>query len=126
VSLVPGSTFVIDPDGGTNPHLWIVLAVYEPELEYDEWALIVSVTTLDRAKFVDEACVLNVGDHPFLAHESFVHYQRTREVETRTLAACAANARQPCSPDLLKRLIEGLHRSPHTRRGHKSRVPRKT
>jgi hypothetical protein len=126
VNIKPGDTFVIDPEGGSNAHLWIVLAVYQPDLSYEDWVLIVSITTLDRAKFVDSACIVNAGDHPFISHESFAHYQRMRELELSTLAACVTSGRPPCSQDLLTRLIEGLHRSQFTRRGFKGRVPRKS
>lgn len=126
MNIKPGDTFVIDPDGGSNAHLWIVLAVYRPDLAYEDWALIVSITTLAKAKSVDSACVLNVGDHPFISHESFAYYQRMREVELNILAACVTSGRQPCLQDLLTRLIEGLHRSRFTRRGFKSRVLRKS
>lgn len=122
MSTKPGDAFVIDPDGGSNAHLWIVLGVYQPDMVYEDWGLIVSITTLAKAKFVDSACVLNVGDHPFISHESFAYYQRLREVELTTLAKFATAARQRCSADLLKRLIQGLHQSKHSKRGHKARV----
>lgn len=125
MSIKPGDTFVIDPDGGSNAHLWVVLAVERPDWAYEDYALIVNVTTLDKTKLVDPACVLNVGDHAFVSHESFAHYGRMREVELGTLSGFAASARQPCSADLLKRLIQGLHQSKYTKRGHKARVPQK-
>lgn len=125
VSVKPGDTFIIDPTGGTNKHLWVVLEIDCPDL-CEDWAIIVSITTLDplTRKFADLTCVVGVGDHPFLKHDSYVYYADTREVEVRHLVSRVETRHQPCTADFLKRLREGAHISPRMKRGFKRRLPR--
>lgn len=122
----PGDAFVIDPDGGTNLHLWIVLSVFTPDLETAPWAVIVNVTSMSA--HADTTCVLAPDDsdaHPFIDRKSFVAFARMREVAVRDLETLVrGNLRPPACPAFLARLRGGVHRSPHTRRGFKSKVPR--
>lgn len=121
----PGDTFILDPEGGTNSHIWVVLAVDRPDM-CEDWAIIVSITSVkpETRKFADLTCVVDVGDHPFLTHESYVYYGDIQEVEVRRLLGGLGARRQPCSADFLKRLREGVHASPRTKKRFKSRVPR--
>jgi len=125
VKVSPGDTFIIDPNGGTNVHLWIVLAVYKPEFSYDEFAIVVNITSMKKG--ADMTCVLRPDDrdaHGFVTHESFAFFGGCIDVEVAKLQDLSAHRRDPVSPDLLSRLRAGLHKSPHTRRGIRSKVPR--
>jgi len=123
VTVNPGDTFVFDPSGGTNRHLWVVLAVYEPDHDFLLWAALVSITTMTAR--ADESCVLGPDDedrHPFVHHPSYAFYARVVEVEVDRLEEIG-DPHVPAAPELLSRLRKGLHKSPFTRRGFKNKVP---
>lgn len=94
-----GDTFLFGP-ATIPPHLCIVIS--DPEKDEDV-LLAVSVTTA-RA-FVDPACTLEVGDHPFIRHASFVHYRqaaRYKKAFVQTLKRL-----EPISGDVLEPVIAG-------------------
>ena len=49
ISPVAGDAYYFDPDDEGNPHLWIVLAVYRPQVLSDDLATIVSICSMQRA-----------------------------------------------------------------------------
>ncbi|MEY4514852.1 MAG: hypothetical protein RLZZ450_6974 [Pseudomonadota bacterium] len=116
----PGDTFLGDPTGfsGGN-HLWIVVAVNKSDMDTSVLAVLVNATTV--VPRCDMTCVVNKGDHPFIVHASFIFYQKAAEIPVEDLATLKPQAR--CSDGLLKRVRQGLHRSPHTKRGLKPKVP---
>ena len=62
-----GDTFFVQQVGKLyDSHLWMVLS--DPGLNANQ-VLIVSLTTWGKDD--DSACVLNVGDHPFVRQKSF-------------------------------------------------------
>jgi len=120
-----GDVFFIDPDDGTNPHYWIVLSVYSPDLSYENFAIIVNITSMKKG--ADMTCVLRPSDLDapgFLTHESYAYFGECRDVEVAKLQARSAERRTPVPSALLSRLRAGLHKSPHTRRKIKPKVPR--
>jgi len=103
-----GDAFHFDPDlAGGNPHLWVVLHVFTPELDTEEYAWIVSITTWNAQG--DDACQLNRGDHPFLHHLSYVFYRKALQVPVANLAA--GHKRESFSPAVLRRILLGVHTS---------------
>lgn len=121
-----GDSFLADPSVQHCPHLWVILAIYVPDLDDSEWALIVNVTSM--TKVYDPACVLKPTDadrHPFVHHASYVPYVHAREVEMKWLLAIPEKDRHaPTMPDLLRRMRAGLHKSQFTKRRFKSLVPK--
>lgn len=123
-----GDAYLINPSGtAVVDHLWIVLAVYTPDYGYAVCATIVNVTTV--TKFADRTCILCQSDtdaHAFIRHDSYVYYRGAREVEVSDSDVFSPTRRMPpVSPELLSRMRVGLHRSPHTPRGFKSKVPQR-
>jgi hypothetical protein len=61
------------------------------------------------------------GDHPFIVHDSVIAYSyaRIRTVEEIEIAVAsgAARLREPVSPELLKRVCDGLIESDFTPNG---------
>ena len=107
-----------------NPHLWVVLSVFTPENVYEEWSVLVSITSMRRR--ADTTCVLRPSDpdmHEFVTHDSYVLYEKAREIEVGTLALLSDERRPPVTPSLLARLRSGLHRSPFASPAKRSRVP---
>ena len=120
--LTCGDTFLIPKRGEDIEHLWIVIS--EPDADAN--AVCVSVTT--RRSYSDTTVVLGVGDHPFITHESVIHYVDARILDLRKVqAALDARTRtficrshKPCSEVLLARVQDGLLKSPYPTKGVKA------
>lgn len=114
-----GDTFKIDPgelSSGTNLHLWVVAVVYRPELENEDHALIVSITSVKA--LADRTCVLgpdNADGHPFIHHASCVLYAKTQSIPVRTLVANGI-PHAAVSVGVLDRIRQGFRTSSHTPR----------
>jgi hypothetical protein len=109
-----GDTVLIPaPGAGITPHLWIV--VTEPTHD-THVCVIVNLTTLRNSQ--DQTVALNRGDHPFIVHPSAVRYSDAQFADARRLradvAAGTAVPRQPCSPELLTLVQDGISASPYT------------
>lgn len=107
-----GDTFLAPKTSYATEHLWIVIT--EPQ---DNKAVCVNVTS--SHSFAEKTTVLNVGDHPFIKHESVIRYSDAKLIDLKAVEAAIA-ARQmkfvckqlePCSEELLKRIQEGLLKS---------------
>jgi hypothetical protein len=102
-----GSTFLLTQ---VDNHLWIVLS--DPKIDASN-VLLVSVTTATRLK--ESVCLLNVGDHPWIRHESCVSYEHAKVVKMETLDELKFQGllklEQPISATILKRVREGAARS---------------
>ncbi len=77
--------------------------------------LMVSVVTIKPGLIVDDSCILDVGDHPFISHPSFVDYRFAR-VDAADHVQGRANEnifipQEPCSEELIKRVISGALKS---------------
>lgn len=76
-----GDTFFLNNTGGAaNPagaHLMICLIVDEAS----DKAII--VPTVTRYEHSDPSCVFNVGDHPFIQHESCASYDFARAISLK-------------------------------------------
>lgn len=113
MSVVAGNTFILTRATGSTPHLWIVLTA--PAGEPPE-VVIVSLTTLRPHS--DETVVLHPGDHPFVQHPTCVYFSDARIVAVaqleKALRQGQAVPRADVSPELLRRIREGLLESPWT------------
>jgi hypothetical protein len=111
-----GDSFLMTGAGGIGKaHLWI--AVTEPQADTSH-VVIVSLTTLRYDR--DQTVILQPGDHPFITHQTIVLYSDTRIVDARRLDAIirdgTALAHQPCPPQTLKLIQQGVSSSPYTPR----------
>ena len=107
-----GSTLLIsgthhDPNAS---HLCIVLN--DPSDTGPQQVLYVPVITA-RKKY-DITCILEVGDHEFIAHKSCVHYA-TASVRTVQQLANRGSLREPLRGDVLERVCKGIFDSPQSR-----------
>lgn len=82
--------------------------------------IMVSVTSVKADYPHDPACVIKAGEHPFITHDSYVYYRDPRiepVTHVQTMVDKAVwQAHEPCSPELLERIRQGLMAS--------TRVPR--
>lgn len=77
--------------------------------------LLTSVVSIKPGIILDDSCILRPGDHPFIEHDSFVDYRYTR-LETAQHVEGRINdgvfvLKEPCSPELIRRLIQGAMKS---------------
>lgn len=109
-----GDTFLTGDEQEDTLHLWIVLT---PPSEGE--VVTVSVTTKRRRS--ETLVELHPGDHPFIVHDSVIAYSyaRIRTVEEIEVAVAsgAARLREPVSPELLRRVRNGLIESDFTPNG---------
>lgn len=117
-----GDTFFGSP--GPLPakagHLWIIVHIYDDDL-LGAVAVLVSVTMSNPTK--DRSCVLNRGDHPYIAGESTIYYKAYEILVTEL--PVGMQPREPATADLLARVRQGLHASKFTPKGLKAKVPQK-
>lgn len=105
-----GDAFLIAlPEAAHDTHLWIL--IFDP-CQSDE-AVIVNLTTFGAGK--DDACVLDVGDHPFVRHRTCVYFAGARKIKTTALEFGIQSGQivpqAPVSPAVLDRILEAIPRS---------------
>jgi len=98
----PGETFLgALPD--QTPHLWVVLT--PPD---DTGEVVIVNFTSDH---FDTTCPIEVGEHPFVKHRTFVRYQDAVLTSAKLLQKGVSKGflqpHKPLSPALLKRIREG-------------------
>jgi len=107
----PGDTFII-PQPGTSldSHLWVVIS--DPAQDAKA-ILIVNFTTLRGDS--ETACVLAVGEHPFVKHETCVSYRGAKVVSEADIAtlmkAGQLKSHAAVSEAILKRIRDGAANS---------------
>lgn len=104
------SAFFLSGTGGTyNPsgsHLMVCIAV---DIKRDT-AVIVPIVT--RHAYSDSSCIINVGDHPFIQHESCAAYDFAQVVSLSATSGKIDNRKirlqAAVNADVLKRLQVGF------------------
>ena len=109
----PGDTYLLRKPGHDTEHLWVVLSAVE---ESTGQVLAVNLTT--RRHNSDPTTVIRPGEHPFITRETVAAYFDARWMSAVALDA-AVNQRagkklDPCSPELLRRIQDGLLASKFT------------
>ena len=112
-NIYPGKSIVMPKSSGETPHLWVV--VTEPEGTPPE-AVIVNLTS--RKPDSDTTVVLNVGDHPFITHETIVFYADATLAKTDGIEALSRfrgyGYHDDFDPEVLERIKQGLIDSRNT------------
>ena len=108
-----------------NSHLWIV--VTDPQNDPSH-VVSVNLTTYkdDGKRLIDDACVLERGDHPFIKHRSCVLYEKAivhpvsqlEQAYKKNLITCHS----PLSPAVLRRVREGFLKSEYAKPRHQRLV----
>lgn len=102
-----GTTFLLS---AVDIHLWVIIS--DPQMDPRN-VLIVNLTSLDPRK--EQACVLKVGDHPWIRHDTCINYGDSQVTTLDKLLAAqnasALNIQRPVSPDILRRIREGAMNS---------------
>lgn len=87
-------------------HLWVVITEPSPR----NYIALVNLTT--RRPPCDDSCIVTVGEHPFVRHESVVAYRHARMIDSDLLASQVQH--QPASLALVRRMQEGALVSDYT------------
>ena len=106
-----GDTLLIDEPGTSyDSHLWIVISDMD---EDPHFALIVNMTTWRDDK--DQACILDVGDHPYVKHKTCINYAKAKHLPAVPLDDWIATGKiknlEPVSDALLKRIRDSAENS---------------
>ena len=106
-----GDTFLLPKLSNLVEHLWIIITEPEPETHK---AACVNITT--RQRHSEATVILQPQEHPFITRESVVYYVDAKILDLNlveeilnkgtTQFTCAQHER--CSPDLLRRVQQGL------------------
>jgi len=112
----PGSTLLI-PSGAEGHHLFIILNEPKDFEGYLNSSVLVDICTIRRGPY-DNTCEIQSGSHPFIANQSYVAYRHAR-IERHEGLIAKVNSKffipnEPVDGDLLKRIQEGLLKSPQT------------
>ena len=67
---------ILIPTGPTD-HLHIICCdpIFYPVINKD-CILLVNISSVDEDMYYDNTCILNIGDHPFIKHPSYVFYKK--------------------------------------------------
>ena len=108
-----GSTLLLGEPPLYKPHLWFVLT--DPQ---GDPSRVVAVMLRTVARFTDPTLILHAGDHPFIRHDSAVHYSSARWLAVRALLAAMqvgnCHLKEDTSAALLTQVRAGLLESPFT------------
>lgn len=102
-----GSAILLSEPPLHNPHLWFVLT--DP---YGDPPKLIAVMMRTRTKFTDDTVVLVSGEHPFVRHDSAVHYSTAQIFSVKSLMKAMrdgrCHVRESVEVALLGRLQQGL------------------
>ena len=115
INITPGSCFLLPIPNNDYKHLFVVIANLNPSTGS---IVIVSITTIDSDK-CDKTTKLDIGDHPFIKHASYVNYYNARIIGIDRIQELISNQKafelERMNPDLLKRIISGVTQSNKTK-----------
>jgi len=104
------------PSGPGEEGLHLYCAVTNP-CDQNQ-CLLVTFSSIKEGRFHDPACVVDVGEHPFVTKPSFIEYRLSRIISCEHVAKCVAGwvftPKVDVSDDLLLRLQTGIEASDFT------------
>lgn len=112
-----GECLLID-SGPTGKHLFVL--VLDKKVNNKLQVLSVPVCSIKSEVYIDDSCILQEGEHPFVKHESFVEYRNSRIDDATHLLSCVQEKtfipHEPVSSELLNRILSGLKNSKQVKR----------
>jgi hypothetical protein len=112
----PGDTFFIE-SGNVGEHLFVIALPFADAVGFPKQSTVLLSVCTTVVK-CDRTCVLDVGDHPFIRHESYVAYNHARLHSHQDLIEREQKGvfrkGTPIEGAVLKRIFEGLRNSPRT------------
>lgn len=121
-----GNTLLV-PSGPKDGHKHLFALMLDPSVvdDYGEtpFVLMACVSSVVNDTPGDDSCLLGKGDHPFIGHDSFVDYRFTRleqvEIVQKRIQEGVFIEKDACSPELIKKIIQGALKSRRINREHK-------
>lgn len=109
-----GDTFIFTYDGS---HLSIALTT---PVGANGTFLAVNLTSVKNGAPLDDTCLIQPGEHPWVTKRSEVHYLKMREWQTSGFDSLdsyggSCKAERPLSKGLLNRIQNGVIVSPHSK-----------
>ncbi|WP_432284133.1 hypothetical protein SLT36_20295 [Aminobacter sp. BA135] len=81
-------------------------------------SLLVSISSIKDGRFHDPACIIEVGEHPFVTKRSFVEYRLSRIIRCDHIAKCVAGwvftPKAGVSDELFAKIEAGIEASDFT------------
>jgi hypothetical protein len=108
-----GECLLVPSGPDSKKHLFVLVL---PPTVFDGYGsqphvLMMPILSIKSGMVVEDACLLSVGDYPFISHASFVDYRFTRLEPVAHVKNCIEKqvftVKEPCSPELLNRIIAG-------------------
>jgi hypothetical protein len=73
-----------------------------------------------RPGYIDQTCILEPGEHPFVKAQTFVNYQRAEIYQRTHIDKCISGwlytPREPMANDVMARIVDGVTASIQTPR----------
>jgi hypothetical protein len=120
-----GESLLISSGPSDKKHLFAILLDPIEVTGYGSrpHVMLASVVSIKPGMIIDDSCLLNPDDHPFVQHGSFVDYRFARfdpaeDIEAR-VADGVFDVKDPCTPDLLRRIVAGALKSKRISREYK-------
>ena len=112
-----GSTFVNIACPNMTSHLCVVLS--HPSYNPNKVVFVRISTWRDEAiELNDSSCIVNVGDHPFIRHKSYVYYReamcRPLSILQQGIEKSVLQPHKNCTDDFLERILDGAANSKFT------------
>lgn len=105
----PGDCLLIN-SGPIGKHLFVL--VLDTKLGGQHQIVSVPVCTVRECARIDDACLIQPGEHPFVKAESFVQYRDARVDPVEHIQRCVREGtflpHLPASEDLIDRIKQGL------------------
>lgn len=112
-----GQCMLIPSGGNGYKHLFTVVIdpVILPHAGGHPIVVLVNFTSIrDNAPYED-ACVVQAGEHPFIRHRSYVTYRYARIESVERIKDLLKKGvfveKEPCSPELLEKILQGALKS---------------
>lgn len=110
---IKGQCFLVP--SGPNQYLHLFTIIIEPEVlpERGNHPQVISVnfTSVPDNTLYDTSCLVDIGDHPFIKHLSYVNYRGARcdsyEQIQKLIDKGVFIKKEPCSDELLQKIING-------------------
>jgi len=112
-----GSTFTNKQTEKLSSHLWFVISY---PFNSPEQIVIVNLTSwrLKAVGLNDSGCILEVGDHEFVRHKSYINYSQTKPPYVKDLHTAIDNGllilNEPCKDELFIKILDGASNSKFT------------
>ncbi|OLE54423.1 MAG: hypothetical protein AUG51_08475 [Acidobacteria bacterium 13_1_20CM_3_53_8] len=111
--IVPGMCLHLTAKKNLSKHLYVILT--EPAGDPPT----VAIANITSTNIADKTVVLEVGDHPFIKKTSYINYSEATVITVEQLRAImeedvGVRYKDDASPELLKRIRDGVQASPFT------------